>query len=450
MALSDAQTSVTNAVRIFNAKILAASETERFRLVQGELWVRGNRICHVGPLDENRARELKESLGPECSLREIDAEGNLVCPGFKNAHTHTPMTAFRSYAEGLPLWQWLTEKIFPAEALLTGDDCYWLTTLGIMEYLTSGITANFDMYYFAESNAKAAADCGFRSVFTGAYSQFYPALDVHEERFHSIRELSPLTSYMLGYHAEYTNSEELLTKLAKLADRLKSPVWGHNSETESEVADCIRRCGMTPTRFAESLGLYEHGGGGYHCVWFSDEDMEIFRKRGLTAVTNPSSNLKLASGICNAAALLKAGVPVAIGTDGPSSNNCLDMFREMFLASGLSKVVSKDAACLGADEVLYMATCTGAQAMGLADCDGIAEGKLADLVLIDLQRPNMQPENDLVANIVYSGSKENVKMTMIDGRILYEDRKFFIGQEPKEIYAKANAVIRRIREKLGA
>ena len=195
----------------------------------------------------------------------------------------------------------------------------------------------------------------------------------------------------------------------------------------------------------ESIGMYEYGGGGYHCIWFEDEDFEIFRKHRMSVVTNPASNLKLASGIAPVKRFLDEHINVGIGTDGPASNNCLDMFREMFLVSGLAKLREADAACVGAEEILYMAVTGGAHAMGLWDCDCLAKGKKADLIMIDLNQPNMQPENNLVTNLVYSGSKQNVKMTMVNGVIRYEDGAFFIGQDPKEIYRQANAIIGRMK-----
>ena len=176
-----------------------------------------------------------------------------------------------------------------------------------------------------------------------------------------------------------------------------------------------------------------------------EPDFEIFKKRHLTAVTNPASNLKLASGICPTKRFVDEGIAMAIGTDGPASNNCLDMFREMFLTSALAKVREMDAECVGADEILYMATAGGAHAMQLEDCDRLAVGKKADIVMIDLNQPNMQPENNIVKNLVYSGSKQNVKMTMINGKVLYEDNHFEIGFDPKEIYQRANAIIGRMK-----
>ena len=422
--------------RFYHAKILTLAENHRFEVTEGELWVEGDTIRYVGDgTDET----------PLAWDREIDAEGNLLIPGFKNAHTHTGMTFLRSYADDLSLHEWLHQQVFPREGQLTEDDVYWLNILGIMEYLTSGITSNFDMYFFPPVNAKASADTGFRTVQTSGLNNFGGTVELMEENYHIVNELSDLTSFIVGFHAEYTTSRELMEGVARLAQKLKSPVWLHNSETKIEVDECKERWGMTPTQLTDSLGMYEYGGGGYHCVWVEEPDFEIFKRRGLTAVTNPASNLKLASGICPVKRFVDEGIAMAIGTDGPASNNCLDMFREMFLTSTLAKVREMDAECVGADEILYMATAGGAHAMQLFDCDSLAVGKKADIVMIDLKQPNMQPENNLVKNLVYSGSKQNVKLTMVNGRVLYENQSFSIGFDPAEIYARANAIIGRMK-----
>jgi 5-methylthioadenosine/S-adenosylhomocysteine deaminase len=201
---------------------------------------------------------------------------------------------------------------------------------------------------------------------------------------------------------------------------------------------------MTPIEVFDSLGLFDYGGGGYHLVWTNDHDREIMKKRGLYAVTNPGSNTKLASGIAPIKEYLENDIPVAIGTDGPASNNCLDMFREMFLVTGLAKLRNMDASCIDASLVLKMATVNGAKAMGLYDADVLAEGKLADIIMLDMHQPNMHPVNNIVKNIVYSGSKSNVLMTMIGGHIRYENGKFDIGADPEEIYAKAEEIKKRI------
>ena len=191
--------------------------------------------------------------------------------------------------------------------------------------------------------------------------------------------------------------------------------------------------------------MFAHGGGGFHCIHMTEEDLEIFKERGLYVVTNPASNMKLASGIPPLTKMLQMGISVAIGTDGPASNNCLDMFREMFLVTGLAKLKEKDAAVVDAKEVLYMAAVQGARAIGLADCDSLAPGKQADLIMIDLHQPNMQPLNNLTKNIVYSGSKQNVVMTMIAGKILYEKGEFYVPEDVERLYADVNCRVEELK-----
>ena len=422
-------------IRFYNVKIL----NKNFEIQEGELHVKENRISYVGP------QKTQEDLQWESWDREIDGKGNLLIPGFKNAHTHSAMTFLRSYADDLPLLEWLNQQVFPMEAKLVPEDIRHLSKLAILEYLTSGITANFDMYFYPEEIVRASVDCGFRTVLVSPFNDFSSNPQEMEENYLKYNQYHPLIHYMLGFHAEYTTGRKNLEAVARLAEKYKAPVFTHNSETLSEVQQCIERSGMTPTAYLDSLGIYHYGGGGYHCVYMSEEDLEIFRKRGLFAVTNPGSNTKLASGIAPIRKMLEMGIPLAIGTDGPASNNCLDMFREMFLVTGLAKLREKDAAALPAEDVLKMAVSGGAHAMGLPECDCLAEGKLADLVMIDLHRPNMQPENNLVKNLVYSGSKENVKLTMVNGRILYENGQFFVGEDPESIYKKANEIICRYR-----
>ncbi len=419
-------------IRFFNGRVLTMVEGQS--VFAGEVWTEDNRIIYVGSASEGGAFD-----------REIDLNGNLIMPGFKNAHTHSGMTFARSLADDLPLHEWLNDMIFPMEAKLTPEQIYHLSKLAILEYLTSGVTANFDMYLTPETVAQASIDMGFRTVQVGAMNNFSQSLEQLEAWYQKYNQSDDLVSFRLGFHAEYTTSRELLEGVAALARKYQAPVFMHNSETEAEVAACQERYGMTPTQLFDSLGIYDYGGGGYHCVYMSEEDLAIFKRRGLSVVTNPASNLKLASGLAPIQAMLDAGINVAIGTDGPSSNNCLDMFREMFLVTALAKFRENDASAVDAEAVLRMATVGGAQAMGLVDCDVLAPGKLADLIVIDLHQPNMQPINHIVKNLVYSGSKSNVKLTMVNGRILYEDGQFFVGEDAEAIYAKANEIVRVIR-----
>lgn len=420
-------------IRIYNARILTMEENRT--IFVGELHVKDNKIAYVGPAKEEDTKVWD---------REIDAEMNLIMPGFKNAHTHSGMTFLRSYADDMPLSEWLNHQVFPREAKITEDDIYHLSKLAILEYLTSGITANFDMYLTPDSIAKASKDCGFRTVITGGFNDFVQSIDELERCYNAYNNPNELVTFRFGFHAEYTTSRENLEKLSELIHKYQAPVDTHSSESTSEVEDCIERYGKTPTALFEELGLLDFGGTHYHCIYVTDEDLQILKKRNIYAVTNPASNLKLASGIARIDDMLKAGIHIAIGTDGPASNNCLDMFREMFLVTGLAKVKAFDAAAVDAIDVLRMATVEGAHAMGLDNADILAEGKFADLIMIDLSQPNMQPVHNIAKNIVYSGSKQNVKMTMVNGKVLYENGKFDVGTPVEEIYVKANEIASRV------
>ena len=422
-------------IRIYNARILTMEEGKD--VFEGEIWIEGNQISYVGTENREKAGEISWE-------RQIDVGGNLVMPGFKDAHTHSGMTFLRSRADDLPLLSWLNEQVFPYEAKLTPDDIYILSKLAIMEYLTSGITANFDMYLTPDSIAQASMDCGFRTVITGALNDFTQSVEEIEEWYRKYNRKGSLVSFRLGFHAEYTNKKENLEGIAALSKQYKAPVFTHNSEGKPEVLQCIERTGKTPTAYMAGLGLFEHGGGLYHCVHMTEEDLEIVKEKKLYVITNPASNLKLASGIAPIRKMMEMEIPLAIGTDGPASNNCLDMFREMYLTAVLAKYREDDASVVDAQKVLHMAVDGGAKAMGLGDCDILKEGKQADLILIDLHQPNMQPIHNLKKNLVYSGSKQNVKMTMVAGKILYEDGKYHIGCDPESIYKKTINICRRI------
>ncbi|MBR5382108.1 MAG: amidohydrolase [Oscillospiraceae bacterium] len=419
-------------IRFYNGRVVTMTGQPRAEAL--EVWTDGNSIAYVGPpRDDGTVFE-----------REIDMRGGVLLPGFKDAHTHSAMTFLRSFADDEPLDTWLHKKVFPYEAKLTGEDVYAFAKVAVLEYLTSGITASFDMYFHNDAYVAANTEYGFRTVMCGAINDFDKRPEKLEDDYLKYNAAGPLIAYRLGFHAEYTTGRPILEYVASLAKKYRAPVYTHNSETKAEVEGCLERCGMTPTELFESLGIYDHGGGGFHCVWMTENDMDIFRRRGVYAVTNPSSNLKLASGLAPLCELIRAGVGIAVGTDGPASNNALDMFREMYLAAVLPKIRGMDAAAMDAADVLKSACSTGALAMGLPDCDSIAAGKKADLVLLDVNRPNMQPEHNIVKNIVYAGSKENVRLTMVNGKVLYEDGEFFVGEEPEKVYAEAGRLAREI------
>ncbi|MGM9615831.1 MAG: amidohydrolase family protein [Oscillospiraceae bacterium] len=420
-------------IRFHNGRVL-----EGLNVTENEVWVDGSRIAYVGPArDETPAFE-----------REIDLNGDLLMPGFKNAHTHSGMTFLRSLADDLPLQDWLFRQVFPREARLNPERLVAFSKVAFLEYLANGITACFDMYYYTDEFAALANEWGFRAVICDALSANNDWAEVYRS-YEKYNHMGPFVSYQLGFHAEYTANVEMLKYVSEAAHALKAPVWSHNSETKSEVEQCIERHGVTPTKLFDDLGLFEYGGGGYHCVWMTDEDIDIFRRRGLYAVLNACSNGKLASGIAPLRRFMDAGVKLAVGTDGPASNNALDMFREMYLINILAKLDEKDAAAGDPGVILEAAVGGGARAMGLADCDGIAEGKQADLIVLDMHRPNMRPVNNIVKNLVYSGNPGNVLLTMIAGKVRYEKGEFFVGEDPETVYREAERLTKEVIDEAG-
>lgn len=420
-------------IRLYNARVLPLSGGAPEPLF-GEIHVDGDAIAYVGP-----------APGPDGDFdRAIDCRGGVLLPGFKNAHTHSAMTFLRSYADDLPLKTWLFDKVFPLERKLTPDDVYWLTKLAILEYVSGGTTLAFDMYFFRDAIAAAAVETGFRMTLMSAANDFGGTAEECEDEYRKFSGFHPLIRYRVGGHAEYTTSLPLLRDLATLVKKLNEPFFSHMNETESEVTDCVARHGLRPFELYDSLGLFDCGGGGFHCVHLSESEMEILARRKLFAVTCPASNLKLSSGIAPIYELTQRGVPVCVATDGPASNNCLDMFREMFLTSALQKYRCGADKLDGAD-VLAMACVNGAHACGFPDCDCLAPGKQADLVLLDLDRPNMRPVSGVAKNIVYAGNKGDVRLTMIAGRIVYENGEYCVGCDPRQVYEKAQAVIDRMR-----
>lgn len=415
---------------IKDASILTMRES--LDIVNGDIYIKDDRITYMGnPKDYKGSTEID---------LVIDAGKNLVMPGFKNAHAHCPMVFARSYADGLPLDQWLNNVIYKLESKLTAESVYWFTQLAYMEYLSGGITASFNMYYEPEAIKDAAIKSGFRTVLCGAINNFKESVELLESYYNQYNIQDDLISYKLGFHAEYTTKLSMMERIADLAHKYRAPVHVHNSETKEEVEQCIKRYKMTPTEVFDSLGMYNFGGSGFHATYLSEHDMEIFKERNVYAVINACSNAKLASGVAPVETYLDHNLNLAIGTDGASSNNALDMFREMYLISMLQKVSTKNPQKGDPEQILRMATLGGAHAMGLYDCDVLAPGKKADLIMLDLKNPCMQPMNDIIHNLVYSGNKSIVMMTMINGRVLYRNGQYTM-LNADEVIEKVNEMI---------
>ena len=421
-------------IKFKNANIL----NKDFDIIESQdLIVEKNRIKTIRPTDSSDDAEYE---------RVIDCNDNYLIPGIKNSHTHNAMVFIRSLSDDLNLHDWLKKYCFPNEAKLTYEDVYYFTMLGIMENITSGVTGSMDMYLNNYAMADASLKTGFRVNICDTIQKFNKKI-APEEYYNELNNYKGdngnIVKYTFGVHAEYTNTEELLKMMSDLTHKYKAPFFTHDSETKFEFDECKERWGgLTPTGVFEKFGLFDYGGGGYHCVYIDDNDIEIFKKRNLIAVTCPGSNIKLASGIPRVKKFLDSGMRVAIGTDGPASNNAIDMFREMYLTTTLQKVSNMDPSALKPKEILKMTMVNGAACIGHPDADVIDEGKLADLVLIDVNKPNMQPRNTFINNLVYSCGKQNVKLTMIDGKVVYEDGKFFIGEDESYVYKKCNELLK--------
>ncbi len=414
-------------IRLYNARILDLDSPHTVR--KGEVRVCDDRITEV---------IYEGELRPEDRIfdREIDCKGNLLMRGFNDAHAHSAMTFLRSLADDKPTPNWLEEDIFPNEAKLTDDDIADFQRLAIMEYVSGGIVSAMDMYLRPDVTAEVFASAGMRAVIVSGLNNFTSSLSELEDQYKRLNSYSPLVSFKAGIHAEYTTSREIMEELSGFIHETNAGFYCHASETESEVAGCIERYGLSPVKFLDSFGLFDFGGGIYHGVHLTDEEIDILKEKGIYCVINSASNCKLASGIAPLKKLHDKNVNLAIGTDGPASNNALDIFREMYLTSVLCKIREKDASCIDASVILDMAVKGGAGCMGLEDSGLIRAGLPADIIMIDMSRPNMQPVNNIVKNLVYSGQTSNIKMTMVSGRILYYNGEYDLGFDPEEIIAR--------------
>ncbi|MCQ2752972.1 MAG: amidohydrolase [Bacilli bacterium] len=406
------------------------------RVIRGEVLVNGEEIAQVAKKINVRADKV------------IDCEGNLLMPGLKSAHSHSAMVYLRSLSDDLALDKWLNQIVFPSETHFQTDDVYHLTKLGLLEYLTSGVTAAAEHYYFPPEIVHACEDIGMRARVYCLPNCARNNFAVSRDLVLSTRGKDCLVKYGLGTHAQYTSSEEELKILSKLVHEIKEPIYIHAAETLKESDDCRKEHNLSVICYLAKLGLFDYGGGIYHGVYLTKEDVEVLKAKHVSVCSCPCSNLKLASGIAPIKYLYKAGINVAIGTDGPASNNALDMFREMYLVSVLSKYREKDPASLSAFEVLKMATVNSAKMLGFNRSLYLAKGQKADMIMIDLSRPDMQPLNNIVRNLVYAGNKLDVKMTMINGKILYYNQKFYLKEDVFNIYKRAQAITNRIKRYL--
>ncbi len=385
----------------------------------------------------------------------IDATGHLVIPGLVNTHGHAAMSLLRGLADDMPLQVWLNNHIFPAEAALVAPDfVYWGTLLSSVEMLKGGTTTFADMYYFRDEVARATIDAGIRAV-TGPHVIGFPTPDfatpdeslADAAQFMERYQDHPTVVPGVAAHALYTTPLDAVEAAFRLAERYDAPFQIHTVEDPTEDATAREQTGMGVIEALASIGALRPGTVLAHSVYLSDEDIERIAASGAGIAHNPQSNMKL--GVARAApvpAALAAGIPVGLGTDGPASNNDLDLFDEMDAAAKLQKLVLGDPAALPAEDVFRMATMGGARVLNLHDEIGSLEpGKRADIVLLDMDRPGLTPLYRVYSHLVYAARGSDVTTVVVNGRVVVLGREILTVDED-EVMARARGFGARVRE----
>lgn len=400
-------------------------------MLQGDLAFDGQKIAYIGEVPSHFTCD-----------REIDGTGKLAMPGMINAHTHISMSLFRNYADDLPFWPWLTEKIWPAEAKLRAEDVYYGAVLSIAEMIRFGVTTYADMYFFMDEVAKATKETGIRANLSRGLvgspvdgeQKLAEAIAFHKE-WHETTDGRIRVDF--APHAPYTCDPDYLKRIMEETKTLNPRIHIHLSETTKEVADNKETYGKSPIKHVADIGLFDYPTMAAHCVHVDEEDLEILASKGVSVVTNPSSNLKLGNGAAPVKRMLELGINVALGTDGSSSNNNLNLFEEMHLAALLAKGFSGDTTAVPAETALRMATINGAKALGIDHLVGSIEvGKCADVILVDMEQPHCYPKYHSPSNLVYSSQASDVDTVFVNGEMLMEGRKL-LTIDFKEIAAKA-------------
>ncbi len=408
---------------------------------RGSVGVVGNRIVLVSDKQERVAQFLDEHP----TARVVACEGKALLPGLINTHCHAAMTLQRNHADDIPLMEWLNDHIWPFEAVQTKEDIALGMTLGIAEMLLGGITSFVDMYFEQDSCVEVVERMGIRAVLGCSYFDATIDKTLHSaERAVRAAECSERIRISIAPHAPYTVSDENLRRGKRFAEEHGLDYMVHAAETQDELRQVAEQYGTTPVRLMEQLGLLDKRTILAHCVWADEEEMSILARSGVTVSHNAQSNMKISSGISPVQQLLERGVCVTLATDGSSSNNDLDMWEEMRSAALLQKVSTMNPLSLPAFEVLKMATVNGARAMGHEGELGVLrEGVLADIVVVDLQKPHLQPIHDVVSDLVYCGKASDVEMVLVDGRVVVENRQIK-GLDLPQLYKAVQEAVERI------
>ena len=396
--------------RFYNANIYLPNE-----IIKGEVWVENNIIKYVGePKKSNITFD-----------REIDVENNLLMPGLIDMHAHCGMTYIRGGCDDATLEDWLYDYVMPIEANMTYEDYYWSNLQTLKEFVRGGVTCCLDMYFDMKARYDSFVKSGFRYCATSGYKNF-------ENDFSTYKQ-SDMFKIFIDLHSVYTTDEEEIKEVVRLSRKYNTRITVHTSETLTEVGECQTKHNMTPIAYLNDFGFFSQPTICAHCVFLDDSDIEIIKENNITVASNPASNLKLGSGIANLYNLQKQGVNITLGTDSAGSNNRLDMFNEMYLASVLQKGNLHETTALSSNSVVKMATINSAKALGYDNLGEIKEGYLADLILLNIKEPNYQPWNNLRQSLIYSVNSKDVYLTMVNGKILYENGVYYLSEDADKI-----------------
>jgi 5-methylthioadenosine/S-adenosylhomocysteine deaminase len=435
---------------IWSARYVITEDAQHRVIPNGAVAIKGDRIVGVGTEAEIVARFQ--------APRRLASPASIIAPGLIDTHTHAAMSLFRGIADDKKLQDWLNNYIFPAEAKnLSPDFVRWGTRLGCLEMLLGGTTTFTDMYYFEDVVAEVAKEAGMRGVLGETIIKF-PVADnktpgealQFTEKYMARFRNDPLVVAAVAPHALYTNSDETLRAARALANKYNAPLLIHLSETKQENDDIMAARHMSPTKVLDSLGVLTGRTVAAHCVWVDEADMAILKSRGTGIAHCPSSNMKLASGVAPVVRMLALDLPVGLGPDGPAgSNNDFNMFEEMDLAAKLQKVTTLNPEVLPASAALDMATIRGARALGMEkEIGSIETGKLADLIMVGVVRPNGVPMYDPVSQMVYALKADDVQYVMVNGKMVVQDGKILtlnqaqIVQKAMEYRAKVSASLK--------
>ncbi len=423
-----------------NADILV--KEDNFNVISNAyLAVDGDKISYVG---------TEKPMGEFDEIKDMN--GKILMPGLINCHNHCPMVLLRGIGSDLPLQQWLFDTVFPIEDKLTAEEIEAGSELALLEMISGGTVSFSDMYFEPETTIRAVAESGMKANITRPVQSFDPnetpeqsyrmkeAIELYD-RYNNTFDGRVLIDFCI--HAEYTCTETIARAFIEKVNERNGNLHIHLSETKKEHEECIQRYGKTPAEWFDSLGGFDSSAFAAHCVWLSESDMELFRRKGVSVVHNPTSNMKLASGFAPIQRMLDMGINVALGTDGASSNNNLDMFEEMHIASIIHNGYTLDATVMNADTVLNMATANGARVQRRGNCGELKVGNKADIIAVSLDSPHMVPALDKKALLTYSAQSSDVTMTMVDGKVLYENGEYKTLDKEK-IYFNINRAVEKL------